>query len=161
MGFQQPHDLQPAVLHMGDHLVGRGRVRAPRRIVEIQHRVDDRAGVRAGVFHHVGDGVGGRVEKRRDLGGGALGGGNVDHEGGSFNWGGRAKLRRARRFAQVSAARGFHNFAKPFPATSRCLVGAPASVLRISSVEAFGPRRRSDDPTPRARAPRRMPRSLP
>ena len=54
MGFQDPFGLQPGLAHIGADAVGRSGAGAARGVVEIQHRIDDRAGAALGVAHHVG-----------------------------------------------------------------------------------------------------------
>lgn len=59
MRLDQPFEPETALPDMGDDLVG---------IVDIHDGIDHGAGIGIGVFHHIGDGVGCRVEEGRDIG---------------------------------------------------------------------------------------------
>ena len=78
--LQQPLNLKVLGFDIGDQGVGRGGRGAARRLIIVQHAVDDGAGVRAGVAHHMADGEGGGVEEGFDHGAlGRVRQGGLDH----------------------------------------------------------------------------------
>jgi hypothetical protein len=68
MGLDQPFQRQAPVADMGDQLVGMVIGDAAGGIVDVHHGIDDGAGVRSGVLHHIADGVRGGIEEALHLG---------------------------------------------------------------------------------------------
>ena len=67
MSLDDPLQIEPALLDLGDHLVGMLVGDATCGVVDVHHRVDDGAGVGVRVLHDVADRVGRLVEERCDL----------------------------------------------------------------------------------------------
>ena len=66
--FDDPFEAQFIVANVLNDFVGTHQRQAARGIVDFHYRVHDRAGVAAGVFHHIGKGVGGFVEEGDNFG---------------------------------------------------------------------------------------------
>ena len=69
MGFKDPDRVQPLGADMVDDPVGRPRVGAPRRIVEIENGIDDRTGAAGGIADDHRHGVRRLVEEDRYIAG--------------------------------------------------------------------------------------------
>ena len=68
VGLDQPFEPPAVAPDMVDDAVGAVVCDAARRVVDVHHRIDDRAGVGRGIAHDVADRVGRCVEERHDLG---------------------------------------------------------------------------------------------
>jgi hypothetical protein len=64
VGFEDPLDLEPLAPDVGDDRVGRGRVGATARVVEVEHAVDYCGGTTVRIAHNIGDRIRCIVEKR-------------------------------------------------------------------------------------------------
>ena len=67
MRLEDPGDLELALAHEGDDLIGEAGPGAPRRLIEVQRSVDDGGVPSRGLCHHVGDRVGLLMKERVDL----------------------------------------------------------------------------------------------
>ena len=68
MRVQYPIGAQVMPFDVSRDRVSRNLRRAPGRWIEFENRVDDRAGVRLRILHHIAHRIGGHVEERLDFG---------------------------------------------------------------------------------------------
>ena len=143
MGVENPHDLQPFALDVGQQRVGIGGRHVARLLVEVEHRVDDRRPAAGGIGDHVLEAAGLAVVQRMDQGVFA----RMVLQGHGASWVVVQRTTRAKRAAWVpgawaapgvgeALAGSTPSAGRPLPSPQKIACSAPSSVrTRGSAIE--------------------------